>query len=229
MKQDDSDRRHALVAAAPPRIPPLEVDQLDEEALIVLAGFLALNEAFQSRDPEQLARLKSAHEAGTASVGAAKLEHALSPVIRIMLRHPQLFARHVDVSTQLFRNAALPARDRELAVLCIAWLSRAPFEWGEHVHIAKTVGVTADEVERVTLGSEAPGWSVRDRALVRAVEELRADAFISDATWSTLSEHFDKRQLIELLMVVGQYQTVAYYQNSLRVNLTEGNRGLKAR
>jgi hypothetical protein len=30
-------------------------------------------------------------------------------------------------------------------------------------------------------------------------------------------------------MLVGQYQLVAYYQNSLRMRLIEGNAGLKAR
>jgi alkylhydroperoxidase family enzyme len=221
--------RQALVAGHPPRIPPLEIGQLSEETLGVLAGFIALNETFVSREPDQVASLKSAHAAGTAAVGAEALEKALSPVIRTMLRHPHLFARHIDVSTELFRAAALPARARELAVLRVAWLCRAPFEWGEHVHIAKQMGVLPEEIERITEGSAAPGWGELDRALLRAVEELLADAFISDPTWATLRAHYDEQQLIELLMAVGQYQTVAYYQNSLRVTLNEGNPGLSAR
>lgn len=35
--------------------------------------------------------------------------------------------------------------------------------------------------------------------------------------------------MIELVMVIGQYRTVAYYQNSLRVRLDGGNQGLAAR
>lgn len=34
---------------------------------------------------------------------------------------------------------------------------------------------------------------------------------------------------IELPVVVGQYQTVAYYQNSLKLRLHDGNPGLLAR
>jgi hypothetical protein len=52
---------------------------------------------------------------------------------------------------------------------------------------------------------------------------------ISDATWRTLAKRLDERQLIELPIVVGQYQTVAYYQNSLRLRLHTGNLGLMAR
>jgi len=54
-------------------------------------------------------------------------------------------------------------------------------------------------------------------------------AMISDATWLTLTRRLDERQLIELPIIVGQYQTVAYYQNSLRLRLHTGNLGLKAR
>jgi alkylhydroperoxidase family enzyme len=223
------EQRHDLIAGQPPRILPLDVSQLSQEALTLLAGFIALNNTFEPRDPAGKESLIAAHAAGVAAVGSAALEQALSPIVRTMMRHPQLFARHVDISAQLFSQGALSARDRELLVLRVAWLLRAPFEWGEHVHIAKTTGVSAEEVERITEGSQATGWSERDAALLRAVEELLADAFITDATWATLAAHFDDKQLIELPIVVGQYQTVAYYQNSLRVAFNEGNSGLKAR
>ena len=52
---------------------------------------------------------------------------------------------------------------------------------------------------------------------------------ISDATWATLSKNLNEKQLIELPIIIGQYQTVAYYQNSLSLRLHAGNLGLKAR
>ncbi len=97
------------------------------------------------------------------------------------------------------------------------------------MHIAKTVGITSEEIARITQGSQAALWDEHERALLRATEELRADAFISDDTWSTLAKKLDQRQLIELPIVVGQYQTVAYYQSSLRLRLHDGNLGLRAR
>lgn len=44
-----------------------------------------------------------------------------------MLRHPYLFARQVELGIQLLGKGALTARDRELAVLRIAWLCQAPY------------------------------------------------------------------------------------------------------
>ena len=146
-----------------------------------------------------------------------------------MLRHPSLFSRQADVGIQLLAHGTLAARDRELAILRVAWLCQAPYEWGEHVLIAKKLALTSADIERVTQGSEAPGWSEHEQAIVRATEELYENAMISDATWATLSKRLDERQLIELPVLVGQYQSVAYYQNSLRLRLHDGNLGLKAR
>src|SRR5262249_2898421 len=130
---------------------------------------------------------------------------------------------------ELLGNGTLPARARELVILRIGWLCRAPYEWGEHVELAKRAGISTEEIERVTRGSASDGWNDPNRALLQAVEELFADAMISDATWAVLAHHFDEKQLIELPILVGQYQTVAYFQNSLRLRLQRGNRGLRAR
>ncbi|PTU31892.1 hypothetical protein CJD38_04180 [Stenotrophobium rhamnosiphilum] len=111
----------------------------------------------------------------------------------------------------------------------MGWLCQAPYQWGEHVLVAKKVGVTSIEIERITLGHEASGWSELDKAILKATDELYKNAMISDATWTVLAKYLDDQQLIELPIVVGQYQTVAYYQNSLRLRLHDGNSGLNAR
>jgi alkylhydroperoxidase family enzyme len=149
--------------------------------------------------------------------------------LEILIRHAELYKAHVEVAQKYLSDCEMDIRDRELAVLRIAWLSQAPFEWGAHVKIAKRNGITSEEIERVIKGSSAPGWRKKDRAIVRAVEELHFDSMITDETWADLPEFFNDKKLIELVILAGQYKTVAYYQNSLRLPLPEGNMGLSAR
>ena len=132
------------------------------------------------------------------------------------------------MGTAIFQGQ-IPSRERELAVLRIAWLSRAPYEWGEHVDIGKRYGLEDQEVERVTQGSAAPGWDEHERAILRGVEELLADQALSDSTYATLAKTWSEPQLIEYLMMVGQYVATAFIQNSLRVRLAEDNPGLSHR
>jgi alkylhydroperoxidase family enzyme len=223
------ERRTALILDAAPRLTPLELEDLSQELGDILARMSQVNNALDSRQKEMLIPLLEEHEAPSSSVDVAAEVGKLPEIIRTMLRHGELFAQLTDMGIQLLARGTLPPRDRELAVLRIGWLCQAPYEWGEHVMVAKKLGIGSEEIERITQGSAAPGWSEHDRAIVRAAEELHSDAMISDATWATLAESFTDKQLIELPVVIGQYQMVAYYQNSLRLRLHDGNAGLKTR
>lgn len=150
-------------------------------------------------------------------------------IVATLLRHPHLYGKHVALGVELLGNGVLALRHRELAILCTAWLSGAPFEWGEHVAIARKAGIASAEIERITAGGAAPGWDPDDKAIVQAAEELHGDAMISDPVWAALSAFLDERQLIELVYVIGHYTKVAYLQNALRLRLTPGNQGLLAR
>ncbi len=213
-----------------PRILPLKVDELSDDLIAIIVRMIAVNRAVDSREQDVLTDLVPDSGASVLSpADKSALLANLPEIVRTMLRHPNLFARQVDIGIQLLAEGRLPPRDRELAILRMGWLCQAPYQWGEHILVAKKLGITSDEIERITLGSEASGWSEFEAAILKATDELYQSAMISDATWTVLAKHLDDQQLIELPIVIGQYQTVAYYQNSLRLRLHEGNSGLKAR
>lgn len=222
----DAEKHEAFVLGSGPRIQPLQVDELTDDLLKIIHRMIQVNSAINARDQEMLTDLI---EDGATSVDAWTQLANLPEIVRTMLRHPDLFVRQTDIGIQLLGHGTLPARDRELAILRIGWLCKAPYEWGEHVHIAKKAGITSEEIERITCGSSASGWSEHEQAILQATEELYENAIISDATWNTLAKRFSEKQLIELPILIGQYQTVAFYQNSLRLRLHEGNLGLKSR
>lgn len=147
----------------------------------------------------------------------------------IMLNNTALTAKLMPWSGYFLREGKLTPRDRELLILRNAWLCQAPYEWGEHVAIAKQVGVTGAEIEAIIAGSSAPNWNAHDRAVIKAVEELNDRSMISDATWAELAKSMSKEQLLEVPALVGSYKTVAYLQNSLRMELRPSNPGLAAR
>ena len=86
-------------------------------------------------------------------------------------------------------------------------------------------GLNDDEIVRITEGSDASGWKSFDKTLIRAVDELYTDAFISDITWKQLSERYNTHQLLDLIFTVGQYNAVSMALNTLGVPLDEGIKG----
>jgi alkylhydroperoxidase family enzyme len=151
---------------------------------------------------------------------------SLSAHMRTMVKHAEMFRCQLEQATALYAGL-LPQRERELAILRVGWLTRAPYEWGEHALMGKRYGLSADEVARVREGSSAPGWTEHEAAVIAGAEELVGDFALSDATWNLLARTYDEAQMIEYLIVVGQYVATAMLQNSLRVSLSDANRGLR--
>lgn len=207
----------------------------------VAAADVREREALILGSPQRIAALPRAEAGDAALAQAAKLRNATAAaadakslddvpeIIFALLRHPELYDRFSGLSMELVGRGLLPARDRELVILRVAWLWQAPFPWGEHVAVAKLAGLTSAEIDRVTQGSSAEGWTPQERALLRATEELCGDGMIADATWAVLAERYDAPQLIELPILVGQFTTVSFTQNALRARLRDNNPGLAAR
>jgi alkylhydroperoxidase family enzyme len=149
-------------------------------------------------------------------------------IFRTLARHPELFKVWLPFGGLLLNGGTLPFADRELVILRTGYNCRSPYEWGQHVRIAAGGGMSRQLIDRVAAGPDAPGWDERQSLLLRAADELHANARISDATWAGLTRHLNEKQLIELPMLVGQYHMVAFTLNSLGVQPEPGLEALPA-
>ena len=200
--------RHEEVLGQPPRIPPLDRQSVADQVQATTARLRG--GAVRDLPPLPL--------------------DAIPEIMFTMCRFPGLWDQMIDLTLEIQGpGAVLELRDRKLAILRTGWLCQAPYEFGEHVNQARRAGFTAEEVERITIGSAAPEWNAHDRAILRAVEELHANTMVSDATWAQLEQRLTDHQLVELLVLVGQFVATAYFQNSLRLRLEAENRGLAGR
>ena len=134
-------------------------------------------------------------------------------------RHPKLLKRWTVFASYILNKSTLPNRERELAILRTGHLCRSGYEWTQHERIGKKIGLTDEEIKRIKEGPEAPGWSAVERAILRATDELHADSFISDATWSDLKKEYRDAQIMDMIFTVGNYILVSMALNTLGVQL----------
>jgi alkylhydroperoxidase family enzyme len=154
------------------------------------------------------------------------------PTVRVLnifatlAHHPKLLKRWLVFGNHVLMKSTLPARDRELVILRTGWRCRAPYEWGQHVAIARGSGITDDEIERVAAGPDAPGWDEFDALLLRAVDELHDDSCVSDSTLRALSARYSEQQLLDLVFAIGQYHLVSMVLNTFAVERDDGVTGI---
>lgn len=159
-----------------------------------------------------------------APIGGQGAMPALN-IFRTLAHHPKLAKRWMVFANHILGRNSLKPREREIVILRIGWLCRSEYEWAQHVVIGKREGLSHDEIRRIGIGPDAPGWSELDRALLRATDELRDDAMVSDATWRELARFLNTEQLMDVVFTVGQYNLVSMALNSFGVQLDPGLAG----
>jgi 4-carboxymuconolactone decarboxylase len=133
--------------------------------------------------------------------------------------YPALAAAMLPYTEFLLTKSTLPPRHRELLWLRTAWLSRSDYLWAQRAPAARRAGVSDVELARIALGPDAPGWEPFEAALLRAADELRVDAFVSDATWAALAARYDANQLTDLVYGVGEIAMHATFASTLRIDI----------
>ena len=146
----------------------------------------------------------------------------------VMLRHPVATKAFLSFNNHVATGNSLSKRIRELLILRISWLRRSEYEFVQHVVLGLRAGLTEAEIERLQYGPDAAGWDPVDADLVRAADELMADACISDETFERLSQSFSTEQIIDMIYTIGCYEIAAMIFKTLGAQLEPGANPLSA-
>ena len=142
-------------------------------------------------------------------------------VLGLLAQHPDLTRAFNTFNGHVQFGTTLTARQRELVILRVAAVRASAYEWAQHALLARDAGITADEIQRVARGDNAAGWSDLERVMLRAVDELIADALLSEETWTALAGELDEQQLMDLVFLVGCYDLLAMAFNSFGLQLDD--------
>ena len=141
-------------------------------------------------------------------------------VVRLVQRPMWLACIGMNAVGTLLEAGTLDPRDRELVILRVGFRTHCAYEWTQHLAMARVAGLSAAQIAAVTEGPGAAAWTDRDRDLLRAADQLVDDHVVDAPTWARLARHFDERQLLELMFVVGSYVCLAMVLNSVGLDPT---------
>lgn len=144
-------------------------------------------------------------------------------VTRTFARHPRLAQPRNTGSNYVNSISKLDPRLRELLILRTGWNCRSEYEWAQHVGRVGRAREMGIPIEAVAGGPSAPTWNVVERTVLLAADELYRDSSLSDATWTTLSAHFDTTMMMNVIITAANYRMVSVALNALGVQLDPGD------
>ena len=165
----------------------------------------------------------------TTASDAVRARIAGLPSLNIfrMLAHAEtMLSGFGRLGAAILGKAALDARLRELAILRVAERSPAPYEWQQHVVIARAVGVSEEEIAALGRGDDNAGsFGARERALLNLTDELLRGPRASDETLAAMRVQFSEREVCEAVLTIGYYMMVARFLETTGVDLESDNAG----
>lgn len=133
-------------------------------------------------------------------------------IFRLLANAETVFAPYMRYGLGLLRDLTVEPIVREQAILRVAALTPgAEYEWVQHEAIGRSAGMTDEQIAACREGG--------DDLVLRFTEEVVRDASPSDATFAAMTERFSAQEIIELLLVIGQYMCLARVMATAQIDI----------
>jgi len=141
----------------------------------------------------------------------------ISTLYRVLLNSAPLARGWEALFTAIRNRASLPARLRELAILRIAGLNGARYEFDAHVPHAQKAGVSDEAIAALESGIVSNTLAPLDRLVLELTDAMTRDIEVPDALFDRVREHFDAEKLVELVATIAAYNMVSRFLVALRI------------
>jgi len=137
---------------------------------------------------------------------------------RMLLHSPSVTEGWLAFLTAIRHNTALPGRYRELAILRVAVLNGADYEFEVHVPVALKEGVSRAAIDALRADRATTDLDDDDRAVIAYTDAMTREIHVSDEVFARIRERFAERDVVELTATIAAYNCVSRFLEALRID-----------
>ncbi len=124
----------------------------------------------------------------------------------------------LELFTQIRQHATLPARLRELAMLRVAVLNRAPYEFAAHTPFALTAGLNHAQLSALKQSPiNMELFEPFDEIVLHYTDAMTLSVQVDEACYQRVRAAFDDRALLELTVTIAGYNMVSRVLEALQI------------
>jgi len=140
----------------------------------------------------------------------------------VLLRSPEIgdLGQQFGASTRF--QSSLPQKLYELAILVTARYWTSQYEWQAHHRSALTAGMSPAIADAIAQGRRPAGMQKDEEAVYSFASELLNTKQVSDGTFAAAKAAFGERGVVDLIAVIGWYNTVSMLLNVDRYPVADG-------
>ena len=147
---------------------------------------------------------------------------SLGGPFNVLLRSPEMGDRLQEFGGTMRFLDSIPVALRELAIIITARHWTSEYEWRVHSRAAHQAGIDAAVVDAIRAGRRPESLTSAEAAVYDFSTELLTMHEVGDATFAAARDALGESGLVDLMALMGYYQTVAMMLNVDRYPLPAG-------
>jgi alkylhydroperoxidase family enzyme len=137
---------------------------------------------------------------------------------KMLLNSPPVARGWLNLLTAVRQQCKLPDKYRELAILRVAIVNGADYEYQSHIPHAVKVGIQQRQVDTLPDWQKSNAFDAAERAVLAYTDSMTKEVHVPDAVFDALRPHFDARELTELTATIAAYNLVSRFIEAVQID-----------
>ena len=137
---------------------------------------------------------------------------------QMLLHSPPVATGWLGYLTAIRHLSGLPGAMRELVIMRVAILNRAPYEAEQHAPIALKEGVSQQQLDDLTEWSSSSCYTPEQRAALELTDGMTRNVQVPTAAVTAVRKFLSDREVVELVATIGAYNMVSRFLEALDIH-----------
>ena len=142
----------------------------------------------------------------------------LLALYRVLLHSPKVAQAWLQYFTVIRQQCDLEDHHRELAIMLIARLNGARYEFEQHLPYALRAGLTQVQLDQIDDWRGSTLFDETQRAVLGYTEAMTRNIKVPDEVFARIKDKFDCKKLVELTATVGGYNMVSRMLEAMEIH-----------
>ena len=143
----------------------------------------------------------------------------ISPLYQALLNSAPIAEGWEALLTAVRTKTSLRADLRELVILRIAVLNRAPYEFEAHVPHARRAGLAEAKIDGTKIGPTSSTYDELEHVVLAYTDAMTRHVDVPDDLFERLAQRFDVTTIVELTATIAAYNMVSRFLVALRIGM----------
>lgn len=135
-----------------------------------------------------------------------------------LLNSPPLAEGWLKLFTAIRQKTKLGGRYRELAILRVALLNGADYEYRAHLRFARQEGLSEEQIDAMPAWEQSRSFDERERTVLAYTDCITRGIRVPDAVFAEVKRAFDDREIVELTATIGGYNLVSRFLVAMQLD-----------